>query len=672
MFSKKKLILALENSLKTLAVLSVVSSTAAYAANATFEQDLGSITVTDSAEVSPVLPVTDATGMQHNTVSTQQIKNQGALDVGSALKNVPGVIHQHGTIIGNQQGANVYIRGRGASHPSADLNIMFDGVPRMGALYGQSFFEGVALGSIGSINIYKNPQPGVFGSGYAAIDMTPRVMSNDGFEAEVNLAGGSHGTYQEGVSMGYKYGAFDAYLAQDWTSTDGHREHSRAQQGNLYMNLGWAFNDNWNLRFLVNRTEGQTQDPLGVANGLRYDILTTFTTLTLNNKYDNADGFVKVYWNDTDYDIVNENGPGTYSRQDVKLYGVRAKESFTLWDGGQIVAGFDLDKTDLKNKQDNSGVVTHWDFPNTTLFSPYMTMSQTFGDADFSITPSVGFRAYEHSEFADKFGAQAGVVVKSGDLSVHANYARGVNYPSPVVQQGYLNTSNLPVKDWSDMKPEVVDHYEIGLEYQINQAGNVSATVYYDEGKDRFTAYMSGMLKPSSLSLNDPIGKYKIFGLELATQWTFANGSDAFASVSYIDAESTVRVSANQGTTYQTYNYLPYTPKWQIQVGGTWKIDNKWKLYGDVMYLTDMYSGQSLRSDGAQFRPDMDGEPRAKLKDITLANIRLSRAISWPAVNNVGGEVYLAVNNLFDADYQWADGYPMPGVTAMVGLNIRF
>ena len=663
MFSKKKLILALENSLKTLAVLSVVSSTAAYAANATFEQDLGSITVTDSAEVSPVLPVTDATGMQHNTVSTQQIKNQGALDVGSALKNVPGVIHQHGTIIGNQQGANVYIRGRGASHPSADLNIMFDGVPRMGALYGQSFFEGVALGSIGSINIYKNPQPGVFGSGYAAIDMTPRVMSNDGFEAEVNLAGGSHGTYQEGVSMGYKYGAFDAYLAQDWTSTDGHREHSRAQQGNLYMNLGWAFNDNWNLRFLVNRTEGQTQDPLGVANGLRYDILTTFTTLTLNNKYDNADGFVKVYWNDTDYDIVNENGPGTYSRQDVKLYGVRAKESFTLWDGGQIVAGFDLDKTDLKNKQDNSGVVTHWDFPNTTLFSPYMTMSQTFGDADFSITPSVGFRAYEHSEFADKFGAQAGVVVKSGDLSVHANYARGVNYPSPVVQQGVLGNTNYK---WSDMKPEVVDHYEIGVEYQINHAGKVSATAYYDEGKDRFTVYMAG----AGISLNDPIGKYKVRGIELATQWTFANGSDAFASVSYIDAESTVR-EGMMGQKYVTYNHLPYTPEWQIQLGGTWKIDDKWKLYGDVMYLSGLYSGQSMRVDGVQagWKPS---QAPVKQDDICLANIRLSRAISYPAANIVGGEVYLAVNNLFDADYQWADGYPMPGVTAMVGLNLRF
>jgi iron complex outermembrane receptor protein len=35
------------------------------------------------------------------------------------------------------------------------------------------------------------------------------------------------------------------------------------------------------------------------------------------------------------------------------------------------------------------------------------------------------------------------------------------------------------------------------------------------------------------------------------------------------------------------------------------------------------------------------------------------------------GEIYVAGENLTDADYEYQDGYPMPGINFMVGLQLE-
>jgi outer membrane receptor protein involved in Fe transport len=35
-------------------------------------------------------------------------------------------------------------------------------------------------------------------------------------------------------------------------------------------------------------------------------------------------------------------------------------------------------------------------------------------------------------------------------------------------------------------------------------------------------------------------------------------------------------------------------------------------------------------------------------------------------------ELFLAVNNIFDEDYAYAKGYPMPGTTFFAGTSLKF
>ncbi len=54
---------------------------------------------------------------------------------------------------------------------------------------------------------------------------------------------------------------------------------------------------------------------------------------------------------------------------------------------------------------------------------------------------------------------------------------------------------------------------------------------------------------------------------------------------------------------------------------------------------------------------------------LTVADARICRPV---AALGKKGEVYAAVNNLFDANYEYNAGYPMPGRNVRVGLIASF
>jgi hypothetical protein len=62
--------------------------------------------------------------------------------------------------------------------------------------------DGIAVPTIGSIEVYKSPQPSQFGSGYAAVNILPKYMKKEGQEGILGLNGGSYGSFDENVSAG--------------------------------------------------------------------------------------------------------------------------------------------------------------------------------------------------------------------------------------------------------------------------------------------------------------------------------------------------------------------------------------------------------------------------------------------------------------------------------------
>jgi iron complex outermembrane receptor protein len=640
------------------------------------------VTVTGSpVSGHPVTPALSRFGTQYNVISSQDIENQNSLSFLSTLREVPGVIFKSQNTVGSQGGTDLYIRGRGASHPSPDITIEFDGVPRSGVLYGQTMADGIAVGTIAGMEIVQSPQPVRFGSGYSLVNVEPKKMLSEGQMANMKFSGGVYSTFSESMGAGYKKESFDIYVAQDWTSSQGHRAHSRGQQESYYFNLGYAFNQHWSVRLLGNHVEAQTLAPKpnekpDADNGIswpqaeRFDTRTTFSTLTLNNRHHRAEGHIKAYWSDSSFDMLQEldsNGEryangGRWSRQHLKLYGVRAKETLRLWRGGEIVLGTDFDQASLTNKQwrYDTGTQPVWNFPNTTLFSSYLGMNQYFGKSEaFHIVPSMGIRYYKHNEFSNKSAPQVGLILGHGDTDLNFNYARGVNYPSPVILQGLVVAGgpDNPEQYWKGLRPEVVDHFEIGITHSLGKRGNVTATAFHDRGKDRFRAYFGGVIPTS---FNDPIGRYTIRGLELTTSLRPRENWNFFAGATWLD----VRAKGNDGI---EHDKMPYTPSFTFKAGTQWEITESDKLYVDMQHIRGLYQGTSARG---RFDYSLTDD-RNKLDDITLFNLRLSRRIRQPGWRFEEMEAFLAINNLFNQSYEYVKGYPMPGITAMIGVELK-
>jgi len=658
------------------------------------EQRLEEVVVTATRESTPATPITTRYGTQYNLVTEEQIKEQNAYDFESSLRNVPGVMFQSKNLMGEQTSHSLYIRGRGASHPSPDLTIEFDGVPRYGALFGQVLGDGIALSTIGGIEVYKSPQPSQFGSGYASVNILPKYLAQEGQEVVLDSSGGSYATFSQSLSGGVKKRAYDFYVSQSWASTDGNREHSRAQQQNYYVNLGYQISKEWSIRLLTNYVSSQTLAPRPVVtptatNGVswpsaeRFDTETTFTTLTLNHKYEQASGHLKAYWNDTDFDLLQEltNGAryaggsgGLWSRQEITLYGVRGKETLRLWPGGEVLIGTDVDMTELKNTQRtysgrpvvgvNGGLAARvWDFPDTALVSPYLAISQMVGRPEgFHVIPSAGFRYFVHNEFKDTAAPQAGVAAGYGHTDLNFNYSRGVNYPSPIVVMNMALTSS-PVANarqyWETVKPEVVDHYEVGLSHTWPGTATLGATAFYDRGKDRVQAYMFG---PIPTQFNDSVGRYEIRGLELTGTVTPVKNLELFAGATWLDAKAT----GNDGI---ERDRMPYTPRFAFQAGATWNFLERFRLYVDVQYLQDVYAGTSARSGTFNYSQLTES---SKLDDITLLNARLSYRFNYGSLRLSNSEIFLAVSNVLNQEYEYARGYRMPGATVFAGFRVKF
>ena len=643
---------------------------------------LPSVTVYGVADQPPSVPVVTRFGTQFNVVTEEQISRQGALDFYDALRNVPGVMFQKKNIIGGQTGHSLYIRGRGASHPSPDLTILFDDVPRSGVLYGQALADGIPVYALGGMEVYKYPQPSRFGSGYGMINFIPRHMTEEGVEARVCFEGGSHGTFAENLGAGAKKGPWDIYAAQSLISTDGHVAHSDAKQESYYANLGYRLNDNWSVRFMANYVDAGTESPGNPLTGVRatdrYDTETTLVTLSAAHEYDQASGYVKLYYNSTNFYIRGEKNGAEKSKQSNDLWGLRARETFSLWEGSEFVAGFDLDRTELTNENWRASGLRTWEFPNQTVFSPYVAASQLIGNEDgLHVIPSAGLRYYSHSLFKDKASPQAGLVLGYARTGLSFNYARGVNYPSPVVLQNFLTDKSLPKGfDTEKIKPEVVDHYEVALTHSWEGIAALGATYFYDRGKDRTRAYMFGRA-PSESFFNSTTARYEIEGVELSASLTPLEGLELFAGATWMDVEA-------KGDNGEKRGKMPYTPSFALQAGFAWNFYGNFTVSGDYRHLRDVYAATSARTanPGAPASDFGKLDKSDKLPDINVVNIRLDYGFECEPLQVREGKVFVAVDNLLDADYAYAleknaatgqrAFYYMPGITYMVGFELKF
>jgi iron complex outermembrane receptor protein len=495
-------------------------------------------------------------------------------------------------------------------------------------------------------------------------------MAEQGWEARTGFSYGSFQTIGENASFGIRKGRFDVLAAQSWVSSDGHVVHSGAYQQSYYLNTGLWINAYWNLRLLGNFVDAKTEKPPYIGQS-KADILpfyttdTLFSTATLNNEFDNAEGFIKVYYNYTNFRIFDEDArpPSGWSKQLLHAFGGRAKETWHLWEGGEIISGMDLDFSQTSNEDHNppSGTVDYYHFPDMVLFSPYAAISHFFILNKFRIIPSAGLRGYVHSVWANQAAPQAGLELGYGNTNLNLNYSFGVLYPSPGNIQNTVLSGNYDADDFKQSKPETVHHYEVSLRHDWSYA-SLGAAWFFDDGHDRIVPNPSGA--PGNAS---ETSYFRIQGLEFNGSFTierdllFLEKFNLFAGGAWM-----YKIEA-KGEDGRIVDRMPYTPLFSMSAGFKWQFLKGFHLSGDYQFIKDLYGG-----GGTDYAVFTDLSDAVKLDNQHLVNLRLSYEFAYAKWRMDKAEVFAGVNNILNHHYQYYAGYEMPGLIYSMGMDFKF
>jgi len=585
------------------------------------------------------------------TVSEEQIKELNAQDLQSALRETPGMVVTHHNPVGSfggGEGGSVFIRGMGASRPGAEIQLAIDGIANYNSLWTHPLLDMLSVDIAQRIDVYKSAQPVLYGNmAFGVVDLITKRQTEPGFTTSLELAGGSYNTVVEVAEHGGKVDNLDYYVLQSYRASDGHRPHSDGELQNYFGRIGYALNTNWEAHVVFNHSDNFADDPgstiTGQNNG-RFNDDDYLTIVTLANHYEQADGYVKGYWNRGTLNWVNQYDSTTKLNDEDTVtgydnYGVKTRETFKPWEGGALMAGIDVDFISGKYTDVATGTPTVFPRETFQIVSPYASLSQRWDfKNDIYLQPSAGIRYFSHDVFADEFAPQAGWVLGVKDTEFHGSYARGVNYPGIFVD-AFPPGNNLGHK----LNAETLDHYELGASQRFGKFAKLDLTLFYDGGHNRIV-----LDYPPVPPVWKNIGNFHTEGLENTLTITPIENLAIFGGFTVLRSLP---------------GDLPYAPQWTASAGASYRFLKHFRLSVDSQYVGD----QTALSRDRDFK----AVNTSAINAYFLVNLRLSYDFSLPSWR-LHGQIFVAGQNLTDANYQQQPGYPMPGINGMGGVKLEF
>ncbi len=632
-----------------------LAMSAAFSASALAQSaELDTISVT----AHPIIEETllDRFSATSSVVTEAQLRDQNAVDLAAALRRTPGVeISRYNPVgsFGGDQGGAVFIRGLGISRPGSEIKTYIDGIPFYMGVWNHPLLDLLPTNGMKSITVHKSPQPYLNGNNFASINLETKRATQDGIHGSGRVSYGTYNTVMEQADLSGRSGPLDFMLAQGFASSDGHRPNADGRLNNAMGRIGLAINEHWAVGASFLAVNNTAKDPYDnrqarPAVAPEYKTDATMATTFLTHSHGDWRGELRVYGNQGEGNLYNDNRPmvgwGTFLTR-FSMNGVRWKEELSPWKNGTVVFGIDHDRLSGSVKGPNTGgmgVGARIDMPDFTLTSPFVALSQKFDlNQNWSLVPSIGARHYDHNEYASETAPHAGISLVSEKLTLFANASRGVNYPGlemPALQAAI--PFMFAGQTWKTLSPEKLNHREIGMKLTPTDTTQIDLSLFRDDIKNRnvFDLAFGSTVFYST-------GGYHTDGAELSVRQQLGGSWEVFGGLTLLDP---------------SVDNLPYIPKRAFTAGVNGNI-GPLRLAVDAQYQSSVYA---LNRDRNTLNPN-----REKVDSFTVANARLSYPM--PTLGKKG-EVFVAVDNLFNTNYEYRPGYPMPGRMGQIGLAASF
>ncbi|MEI6733802.1 MAG: TonB-dependent receptor plug domain-containing protein [Comamonadaceae bacterium] len=613
--------------------------------------NLPAVVVTANPVIEEV--VVDAFSDVTAVVTADQLRDQNVVDLASALRRTPGVqISRYNPVgaFGGDQGGAILIRGMGISRPGSEIKTYIDELPFYMGVWNHPLLDLLPVNGMQAVTVYKSPQPQINSNNFASINLQTRRAAEDGVHGDARLSVGSFGTLVEQASLLGRQGDLDYTLAQGHAQSDGHRPNASGELDNLMGRVGLRLNAQWSAQasfVTVNNKASDPGDNRVVAPALAQQFNTQGSMLSagVSHAHGNWQGSLRYFSNEGEGDWLKQPAPDGDTLTRFRMSGLRWKEQFSPWSGGTMIAGLDIDRItgDVQFNRVAPAPQARFDAPTFKITSPYLALSQQLSiSQDWTLVPSAGIRFYNHNQLDSKTAPHAGASLVSDKLTLFANVSRGINYPG--LETTVLSSLIAPLgASWKNLSAEELDHAELGFKFTPSAATQIDVSLFNDQVRNRYVFGFPPNVPPPPQFIN--LGSYQMKGSELSVRQALTQSWTLFAGLTLLDP---------------SIDNLPYAPQKALTLGLNGQAGLV-RLAFDMQYQSEVWALSESRSAGTINTQKVDG--------FSVANVR----VAYPMLElGKKGEVFLAIENLFDRSYAYRPGYPMPGRWGQIGLSASF
>lgn len=520
--------------------------------------------------------------------------------------------------------------------------------------------------------------PGAVQYGSAGMGGVVNIITRKGQENSIFLEGGG-GSFDTGeVSIGGTFkqngfdfaGSFTYQTRGDYNTGSGERYYNTGinYETGMSANVGYSFTENNRLGLIFTRFEVDEAGSPGYFNANDLDNTTDKENYSVDANYTGATSSGRYQWMARYFFGKDENiwkdptgsnpsgwDNGIPSTNKTDQQGAQAQVTGTFG-ASTLTAGFDWLDYEVENS---------WTPNKTTYTNPALFLLGKTAFLDKRLVANVGLR-YDWYEVQVKEPAgrdedQSRLTPKIGlawmvmdDLKLRVQYAQGFMIPS-ANQLAADNTSfGSRVVGNPDLDPEKSTTYEGGLDFSRNGL-NAVFTYFYTDFEDKIvTDYLADGSKTWKNLGNATVSGFETelsydLGMPLGWNWEVRPYLNLTLLTKYEDDTTGEDLQYISGTNYST----------GLIVGN-----------GDGFFCRF-----NVTSAGSQDVQDWESgkypTPVANLSSSTVADLAASYHFmendSWGSMT-LRGEI----RNLFDEDYAYVKGYPMPGRSFFIGLRWEF
>lgn len=535
----------------------------------------------------------------------------------------------------------VNIRGVGGGN---SVLFMIDGMPTWAGFYGHANPDTYSVNGVEKVEIVKGPSSLLYGSGAmgGSVNIITKKKTQEGFSGRARAMFGSYYTSKFNLMTGFKKDKFSATLAGQLDRSNNNRPNSAFWLANEYLQMQYTPSIHWNIGTTVDMTQSKANNPGTIQAPLENmwtEIFRGNAAVYAKNSYKNINGGIQAYINWGNHDLDDGNKPGIpenhyiFHLRDYNM-GFSIFETINPWINNDLSVGIDFQhwgghvwNTEKENVFDpnNEGKAYNRSESkyNENEIAGYLMMQQGFFRNIVSL--NAGVRLQHNSQYGNIWVPQAGFIIKPVAIS-EIKFSFGKGFRSPNIRELYLYA---PANH--ELKPEYLLNYELSYRQTISNGKlNFGIALYFIDGKNMIqTQQFNG--RP----LNVNTGKFKNKGFELDATWHFLPNWQIYAGYAYLHTNKSNLLYAPKNKLDISLAFNPSNFEFSLENNNIWSLNN--------------------------------GNPMGNV-NYSLLNFRGA----YTYKSKVPVTFFVKVDNIFDKKYEVIYGCPMPGITIMGGVDLKF